>query len=96
MATYVTLITFTEEGAKHIKDSPRRAEAFDRAAEASGISIVGQYWTMGAYDGVLIVSAETEQQALHWLAELVAAGNVTTETMQAFDAAAFEAIISGT
>jgi uncharacterized protein with GYD domain len=95
MATYISLINFTEEGAKHIKDSPSRAKAFDEAAEASGIRIAGQYWTIGGYDGVLIVSADTEQQALHWLTELVSAGNVTTETMRAFDAKEFEGIVSG-
>ena len=95
MATYISLINFTEEGAKHIKDSPKRAQAFDEAAINSGIKIIGQYWTIGGNDGVLIVSAETEYQALHWLTELVSAGNVTTQSLRAFDAAEFEKIASG-
>ena len=71
MARYISLIRFTEKGAEHIKDSTKRARAFDDAAEKAGIKIVGQYWTIGSYDGVLIVEAESERNALHWLTELV-------------------------
>lgn len=93
MATYISLIRFTEQGMSRIKESVERARAFDEAAEAAGVHIVGQYWTIGGYDGVLVVSADTEHRALHWLAELVAKGNVRTETLQAFSAEEFAAIL---
>ena len=93
MARYVTLIRFTEQGAKNIKKSTSRAHAFDRLAEKTGVKIVGQYWTMGRYDGVLIIDADTEQHALHMLTELAAAGNVRTETMQAFIDKEFDAFV---
>lgn len=93
MATYISLITFTEKGVTHVKDSTKRAEAFDSAAEANGVKIVGQYWTFGSYDGVLIVEAESEQKALGCLVDLAAAGNVKTESMRAFDASAFDEIV---
>ncbi len=93
MAKYISLVRFTEKGAGAIKDSVKRAQAFDDAAEASGVHIVGQYWTIGAYDGVLIIDAETEQKALHCLVALSAAGNVKTESMQAFDAEEFAKIV---
>ena len=90
---YVSLLRFTEKGAAGIKDSTHRAEAFDRAAEASGVQIVAQYWTIGAYDGVLILEAESEKHALHCLYELTATGAVKPETMRAFDAEEFETIV---
>jgi len=93
MAKYITLIRFTEQGARDLKKSTNRAQAFDRMAEKTGIKIVGQYWTIGQYDGVLILDADTEQHALHMLSELAAAGNVRTETMQAFVAEEFDAIV---
>ena len=55
--------------------------------------MVGQYWTMGAYDGVLILEAESERKILHYLAELSATGAVRPETMRAFDAAEFNEIV---
>lgn len=93
MAKYISLLRFTEQGVKNIKKSTSRAHSFDKAAEKAGVKIVGQYWTLGAYDGVLIISAETEEKALHWLTELAAAGNVRTESMQAFVDTEFDRIV---
>jgi uncharacterized protein with GYD domain len=93
MARYITLIRFTEQGAKNIKKSTARAHAFDRAAAKAGVKIEGQYWTMGAYDGVLIISADNERKALHCLTELASGGNVRTETLQAFIDKEFDAIV---
>lgn len=93
MATYISLLRFTEQGAKNIKKSTHRAHDFDKTAESSGVRIVGQYWTLGAYDGVLIISADTEEKALHCLAQLASEGNVRPETMQAFTDKGFEQIV---
>ena len=84
MPKYISLIRFTEQGIKAIKKSTARAHAFDEAAAKAGVRIVGQYWTLGQVDGVLIIDAESERAALHLLAELAAEGNVRTETMPAF------------
>ena len=93
MPRFISLIQFTERGAKDIKKSTARALAFDEAAEKAGVKIEGQYWTMGAYDGVLIISADDENKALHCLTELAVSGNVRTETMPAFNASEFDAIV---
>src|SRR5262249_14778603 len=55
MARYLTLIRFTEQGAKTIKKSTARAADFRAAAEKVGVKVEAQYWTTGAYDGVLIL-----------------------------------------
>ena len=93
MATYISLLRFTEQGAKNIKKSTNRAHAFDKVAAKAGVKIEGQYWTLGAYDGVLIISADSEEKALHCLAELASQGNVRTETMQAFIDNGFDQIV---
>ena len=67
--------------------------AFEKAAARAGVKIEGQYWTMGAYDGVLIISADHERKALHCLTELASTGNVTTETLPAFVDREFDAIL---
>ena len=89
----ITLIRFTEQGAKNIKKSMARAHAFDKAAAKAGVKIEGQYWTMGACDGVLILSAKDETKALRCLAELAALGNVRTETMPAFIDTEFDRLV---
>ena len=93
MARYITLLKFTEQGAKNIKKSTSRAHAFDKLAVKAGVKVEGQYWTMGKYDGVLILRADSEQNVLHLLALLAALGNVRTSTMQAFVDKEFDAIV---
>lgn len=92
MARYITLIRYTDQGAKEIKKSTSRAHLFDEAAEKAGVKIEGQYWTLGAYDGVLIINADNAQKALHCLTDLAAGGSVRTVTMQAFVDKEFDAI----
>ena len=93
MARYIALLTFTEQGAKNIKKSTDRAHAFDKLAEKSGVKVEGQYWTMGRYDGVLILSASDETKVLHLLTSLAALDNVRTQTMQAFVDKEFNEIV---
>ena len=54
------------------------------ATGMAGVTVEGQYWTMGHCDGVLILTADHEKKILHLLAELAAGGNVRTDTMRAF------------
>lgn len=93
MPTYISLLRFTDKGAANIKKSPARAAAFAKAARSHGVKIEAQYWTTGSVDGVLVLGADNEKQALRCLADLAAAGNVRTETVQAFDATQFKALL---
>ena len=93
MARYVSLLRFTPQGVKNLKQSPARATAFCKAAENAGVKVEAQLWTAGAYDGILILNAASEVKALNAIARLVATGNVSTETLQAFDAQEFAAIL---
>lgn len=77
-----------------MKHSTSRAHDFDALAAKAGVTVDGQYWTVGEYDGVLILSADDHQKVLSMLAALVAQGNVRTKTMQAFLDKEFEAIVS--
>lgn len=94
MARYITLLKFTEKGSSHIKESTARAHAFDALAAKAGVTVEGQYWTMGRCDGVLVLKADDEFKMLHLLTELAALGNVRTETMQAFTDKEFDAIVT--
>ena len=93
MARYISLLRFTEQGAKNMKKSTTRAHDFDKVAAKAGVKVEGQYWTMGKYDGVLILTADSEEQVLHMLTLLAGLGNVRTNTMQAFVDKEFDAIV---
>lgn len=93
MSHYIALLRFTQKGAEQIKESPERAHHFNALAEEVGAKIEAQYWTIGAYDGVLILQADTEMKALHLLSLLAASGNVRAESMQAFTDEQFAEIV---
>jgi uncharacterized protein with GYD domain len=89
MPRYISLLRFTDQGARDIKKSTSRALDFKKAAESAGVRVETQYWMFGPHDGLLILNADTAEAALHCLTELAAAGNVRTEAMRAFGADEF-------
>ncbi len=91
--TYVILITQTDQGVRNLKKSPERALAFRKSAEAAGIKVLAQLWTTGAYDGLLVLEGDSEEKILGAISSLSALGNVRTQSLRAFDAAEFAAIV---
>jgi uncharacterized protein with GYD domain len=85
MATYVTLIRFTEQGAKNVRETRRRAAAFREEAAKSGVTVREVYWTLGSYDGLLVLDAPDEKTVTAAMVSLGSLGNVRTQTMRAFD-----------
>ena len=83
MSTFVTLVNFTDQGIRNVKDSPDRFEAFKALAEKMGLHIVGVYYTVGQYDLVVIMEG-SEESATAALLKVGSLGNVRTETMRAY------------
>ena len=77
MATYVALIQFTEQGIRNIKDTVKRADAAAAAAEKMDIKIVEEFWTMGAYDVVVVVEAPNDETISAFMLKIGSLGNVT-------------------
>ena len=50
MPTYITLSSFTDQGVRKAKDSPKRAEAFKEMAKKHGVTVRDIYWTQGRYE----------------------------------------------
>ena len=92
MTRYISLISFTEQGARALKKTLSRATDFRKSVEKAGITVEAQLWTIGACDGVIILSGD-EKKILRCLTELVAQGNVCTETLRAFDASEIRNIL---
>jgi len=81
MATFVSLLNFTEQGIRNVKDSPDRYEAFRAMAEKVGVKVKGFYYTMGHYDMVLIVEG-SDEAAMTAMLKLGSLGNVRTVTLR--------------
>ncbi len=93
MATYLTLIKLTQQGAKNFKETCKRAADFKASAKKLGIEVKENYWCMGAYDGVLVFDAPDDETATAAMLSLGSLNNVTTQTMRSFSAAEMSKIL---
>ncbi|MBR0876759.1 uncharacterized protein with GYD domain [Bradyrhizobium japonicum] len=93
MVTYVVLGNFTDQGARNVKDSPKRADAFKEMAKTFGVTVKEIVWTQGRYDVVTVLEAPDETAAMSLSLSLSALGNVRTETLRAFSAADMTKIV---
>jgi uncharacterized protein with GYD domain len=85
MTTFIALLDYTDQGIRNIKESPQRADQFNKIAERAGARVVAQYWTLGNHDGVLVLEAPSDEIAASILLNLSASGNVRTTTLRAFE-----------
>jgi uncharacterized protein with GYD domain len=85
MATYVTLIKFTEKGTKDVKDTCKRAQEFKTHAAKHGVEVKELYWCLGAYDGLIVFSAPDNDTATAAMLSLASRGFVATETLRCFN-----------
>ncbi len=60
MATFISLLNFTDQGIRNVKDSPDRYEEFRKMAEEKGVRFTSVYWTVGHYDVVAILEGSEE------------------------------------
>jgi uncharacterized protein with GYD domain len=93
MATFITTLHFTEQGLKAVRDTCNRAAAFKTAAEKLGITVTGEYWTLGAFDGVIVFEAPDEATATAAMLHLSSLDNLRTQTARAFDTAEMQKIL---
>ena len=93
MATYITLASFTDQGIRNFKDTPKRAQAFRDLVEQMGGNVKDIYWTMGGYDIVAITEAPDDETATATSIKVSSLGNVRTTTLRAFDMEEIETII---
>lgn len=99
MATFISLITFTDQGIRHISKTTERAEVFNDftkrvgedfhnvvywAVERHDVVVKNIYWTHGLYDGIIILEAPDAETAMSVFLHLDSLGNVRTHSFQAF------------
>lgn len=85
MVRYAVLLNFTEKGLMAVRETTRRAAAFRQRVEAVGGKLDLQIWTIGPYDGLLLMSVADETTAAGLVLGLVRDGYVRTTMMRALD-----------
>jgi uncharacterized protein with GYD domain len=77
-----------------VKDSAKRAEAATAAAAKIGVKTTDFFWTMGAYDVVMLCEAPDDEAMTAFALSLASLGNVKSQTMRAYRSKEFKAILT--
>src|SRR5262245_48102117 len=94
MATYISLINWTDKGIAQFKNTIERADAAKQLAAKLGGKLKEIYWTVGPYDLVAISEAPDDESATAFSLALGSMGNVRTTTMRAFSAEDMRRIVA--
>lgn len=95
MTTYISLISFTDQGISSIRESPSRVDAVKAILKGMGGDFKAFYMTMGSYDAVWLYEAPDDATAAKFALTIGARGNVRTTTLKAFPEADYRKIIAG-
>jgi len=93
MPTYIMLSNWTDQGIRHVKDSPDRLDAARQLCRQHGAEITAFYMTMGAYDMVIIIDAPNDDAFARLAISIAKGGNIRTTTLKAFDEGQYRKII---
>ena len=96
MATFISLINWTDQGIKTFRDTPDRAQTFQQIVEGAGGRVVSLYWTIGDYDLVTAIEAPDDETFTAIMLQAGALGNIRTSSLRAFDRTEIERIIQKT
>lgn len=94
MSTYIAFANWTDQGARAIRESPRRLDAAKRQLEDMGGRFVSFWMTMGEHDMVFVYETPDDAVAARFTLLLSGLGSVRTKTMKAFPEAAYREIVA--
>ena len=87
------LANWTDQGARQVKDWPKRVDTARKALTEMGGEFKSLYMTMGDYDLIAIYEAPDDAVAARFTLLLGQMGSVRTRTLKAFPEAAYREII---
>src|SRR5438105_15773915 len=94
MATYISLVNYTDQGIRNIKDSPKRLDAAKKMLKDMGGELKQFYLTMGSHDIVAVVEAPSDETVAKVVVMLAADVNGRTSRQMAVTAAVNPTLIS--
>ena len=94
MPSYLSLINWTDQGVKNIKQSPQRLDAAKAAIQAAGGRMIFFYLTMGQYDLVTLTEFPNDDAAARFLLAIGSMGNIRSTTLKAFTEDEFRNLIA--
>lgn len=93
MPTYIVLASFTDKGARDVKDTVGRSDKFKEMAKKARVTVKDMYWTLGPTDVVAVCEAPDDETATALSMSVSARGYVRTQTLRAFTSDEIETIV---
>jgi uncharacterized protein with GYD domain len=94
MATFISLIRYTQQGIETMKDSPGRLDMAKQVFKSMGASIKEFYLVTGEYDAVVIGEAPDDETMAKLALTIGATGAIRTESFRAFTEEEYRKIIA--
>jgi len=94
MATYISLVQFTDKGIQAAKQTTKRIADWAAEVQSKGVSVKQTYWTLGQYDQVCVIEAPDDETAASVLLTADMLGNIRTQTMRAFTTSEMDKILA--
>jgi uncharacterized protein with GYD domain len=89
MPVYIALASYTDQGVRNVKDSPKRLDAARALLRQMGGDFKHFWMTFGEYDLVFVYEAPDDAVSARFLLQLGMHGNIRTRTMKAFPEPAY-------
>ncbi|MGQ0797186.1 MAG: GYD domain-containing protein [Methanobacteriota archaeon] len=83
MPHYISLLKWTDQGIKSVKESPKRADAAKSLVQSLG-GKMDIFYTLGEYDAVAVSEAPNDETVLQALLQLGSQGNIRSTTLKAW------------
>lgn len=94
MATYITLLSYTQKGIENIKEGPVRLDNAKKLFKSMGAELKEYFLVTGRYDAVVISEAPDDETVAKLALSIAAAGAIRTETLRAYPEEDYRKIIS--
>jgi uncharacterized protein with GYD domain len=94
MATYISLLRYTQQGIENIKEGPARLDSAKQAFQAMGGKITAFYLVMGQYDAVVVSEAPDDETVAKLALSIGSKGTIRTETLRAFTEDEYRRVIA--
>jgi uncharacterized protein with GYD domain len=85
MPTYIMLSNLTDAGAKTVSKKPNRIQEVNSELEKAGVKVLAQYATLGHYDFVNVVEADSNTTVAKASVKLASRGSIRITTLAAVD-----------
>ncbi len=94
MPTYISLLDYTEQGIRDIKDSLKRLAAAKKLAKSLRGRIRSFYLTMGLHDAVAVTEFPNDDAAAKFALMIGRVGAIRAETLRALPEADYRRIVN--